>query len=1168
MPFKKEHTKTTKAHDTMLDMMGTALQMSGPDVRNPTAHTDQPFDDNRGRYLVWELCELNFRLELLALDTHLTRSLVSDNADFQLKRQSAILNLFPGESLVPLPSHSVTSSVSFQSTSWKERRIALEAFRKIMLEWEVPLVFEVKGLLDPSGDETSLGVEKALGQLLSPTRFPSLWSPRAMPLDSSSNMQNKEKTCPICGKTFNVRGFKTHETACSRKAEDRRRKIAYERQPRGHLPGRQSRNPSSSLEPDEATISSLIRRKTTRTPTPPIPAASDQPRPDVTYIRTEYHPSSGRDSREDSLEEYQACEEKPKVDLNDSPWHPFKSKIDFELVEFILQSALNGGEIDGLLKNMAQRGGELPSFRNHRELIVLWEKAADLRTQFTKTTFSVPLGKQNYEFDVYHRDLWSWTLDILQDPVLAPYIIWDAQRLFKCKGDGTSERFYTEPWTGNIFWEVQSTLPVNGKPICYIIYADKTRLSSFGTVQGYPVIVRLGNLPAHIRNGQGVGGGRVIGWLPIVPEESQHHDKSYYADFKRAVWHKAFEVILSSIKNRSKIGAWVQSSNPDVAPWYLFPTIMILSADYEEQCVMALTRGVQSKFPCNICLVPEGRLLEMEETYNLRTTPWAQDIFKQAKEISNATDRNEFLKKFGLRFIENVFWSIEHCDVYRALSFDRLHTFNHGLFALHLLKEVIRRIEKLKHSNTFAQQVDEQLSAFPRWKDLYHFAQGFMHVTYTDGLKFEMLSKQLIFIAHNILTKERDPVGYILLRVLRVYMELDMYASFSLHTSSSLQAGRARLPILAALIAEYEKASREEYEKIKQAALAAGKKPPKNLTFKVWDFPKVHTHKHLFDDIEAKGVTLNYNTKPNESMHGTFKESYQRCTNFKDYDKQILQIDQWFNAMSFIRQQIDVQEERLATSAEEKDPDEIDNSRQPETADSQPDYVSAASVHGNRGKGGGRLTFPEVEAKAADNPDFSKFRKRLSQYMMKHFESHPEELPLINGAEVAFEGFALEDRISLYGMLKSYYPSLADWRLATDILRCSPNFNHCPRYDFVLLDTVGGPLFAQLVMVFECTIHEKTFPLMLVRPFDQPTEGYSAQKDQDLGFYRVRTDMKKSEPRLVSIYSVLRGALLIEDHDFSSQDKDVKEYLVVDVVDADMFLRMQSLSYVGKSTVQ
>ncbi|KAK0229273.1 hypothetical protein EDD85DRAFT_776537 [Armillaria nabsnona] len=153
-------------------------------------------------------------------------------------------------------------------------------------------------------------------------------------------------------------------------------------------------------------------------------------------------------------------------------------------------------------------------------------------------------------------------------------------------------------------------------------------------------------------------------------------------------------------------------------------------------------------------------------------------------------------------------------------------------------------------------------------------------------------------------------------------------------------------------------------------------------------------------------------------------------------------------------------------------------------------------------------------------------------------------------------------------MLKSCYPSLADWRLTIDFLRYSPSFNHQPRYDSVLIDTIDGLLFAQLIMVFECTIHEKTFPLMLVRPFDQPTEGHSAQKDQDLGFYRVRTHMKKSEPHLVSIYSVLQGALLIEDSDINPENEDVKEYLVVDVVDADMFLRMQPLSYVGKLAIQ
>ena len=63
----------------------------------------------------------------------------------------------------------------------------------------------------------------------------------------------------------------------------------------------------------------------------------------------------------------------------------------------------------------------------------------------------------------------------------------------------------------------QSLLPSpEGKPIAIILYADKTKLSSFGTEMGYPIVARLGNLPAEIRNGKGVGGGCVVGWLPIV----------------------------------------------------------------------------------------------------------------------------------------------------------------------------------------------------------------------------------------------------------------------------------------------------------------------------------------------------------------------------------------------------------------------------------------------------------------------------------------------------------------------------------------------------------------------------------------------------------------------------------------------------------------------------
>ena len=56
---------------------------------------------------------------------------------------------------------------------------------------------------------------------------------------------------------------------------------------------------------------------------------------------------------------------------------------------------------------------------------------------------------------------------------------------------------------------------------------------------------------------------------------------------------------------------------------------------------------------------------------------------------------------------------------------------------------------------------------------------------------------------------------------------------------------------------------------------------------KNWDFPKNHMFSHLFDDIMNKGVTRNYNTQPNEQMHGSLKDSNDLRINFKNVATQV-----------------------------------------------------------------------------------------------------------------------------------------------------------------------------------------------------------------------------------------------------------------------------------------
>lgn len=45
-------------------------------------------------------------------------------------------------------------------------------------------------------------------------------------------------------------------------------------------------------------------------------------------------------------------------------------------------------------------------------------------------------------------------MDHLTDPDLIRHFEWDPQKIFRYKG-GERTRIYTEPWTGNRFWDIQ-----------------------------------------------------------------------------------------------------------------------------------------------------------------------------------------------------------------------------------------------------------------------------------------------------------------------------------------------------------------------------------------------------------------------------------------------------------------------------------------------------------------------------------------------------------------------------------------------------------------------------------------------------------------------------------------------------------------------------------------
>ncbi|RPD68252.1 hypothetical protein L226DRAFT_527358 [Lentinus tigrinus ALCF2SS1-7] len=317
-------------------------------------------------------------------------------------------------------------------------------------------------------------------------------------------------------------------------------------------------------------------------------------------FKVEYHPQANR------LLEFSCFKDFKKDDpLLPSGGATRTSHIDFEFSEFCAEASLNTKQVDSVLElvqkiaaDPAQLSSKLAS-----DVHVAWENAKSHQPAFEKSIIEVPYRKGTLEFDVHTRSSWQWALALIKDTTLAQHITWHAVKQFKFT-DGEWVRFWDEPNTADYWWDVQSELPAEGYPVAFILYADKTCLLSFGSHKGYPIVAQLANLPSEIHDGEGYGGGQVVGFLPVVEDEDEE-GKLGYTNLKRVVWHKAFWVLLKELAKVYSIGQKTQCG--DNIEHVLYPVILILSADYEEQAMMSLIHGPNGLAPCPICLVPKDQ---------------------------------------------------------------------------------------------------------------------------------------------------------------------------------------------------------------------------------------------------------------------------------------------------------------------------------------------------------------------------------------------------------------------------------------------------------------------------------------------------------------------------------------------------------------------------------
>ncbi|KAJ7058844.1 hypothetical protein C8F01DRAFT_1085338 [Mycena amicta] len=717
---------------------------------------------------------------------------------------------------------------------------------------------------------------------------------------------------------------------------------------------------------------------------------------------------------------------------------------------------------------------------------------------------------------MHAKPLWSWTLDIVQDPHLADYFVWDPERDFVKNTASKYVRFFTEPWTANVWWEIQSNLippSPQKKVLPYILYANKSKLSSFGTQKGYPIIARLGNVVTSLCNSVRWGGGEIVGWLPVsqVEEDSEFHGKPDFVNFKNAVWHESFYKLLESIVSPSKTGEWVHCGHGQQR--CLYPVIFILAADYEEVCVMALIRGLNANYPCPICY--------------LRTGQGSQDVYDRAQEMQTKDEQEALLKDHGLRNVKNVFWNVAYSDPHQALGFDKLHFYSIGLWGDHLFEQAKKHLNiRGSADNT---KVNNQFDLLPHWQDLNHF-DSVTTVSFNDGTKHDDITCMWILASHNVLTSKEDTL---LLRCIRTYQELYMYASKDMHTSETLAEGETKLQEFGDNLQVRDALSTPKIvliftQKYIEAVARTDLK-------KGWIFPKIHLHRHAFRNIEEKGVTKNFGTHYNESMHGSTREIYHRGTNFKDVAAQILNFEHRKMVCERVWAQLDDLDKLRQKDWSNDDEDEDNQSPENSDIEAAGNFTLGSAIQ--------PVTFETLEQAQKRDLAFTRFRLQLSDFLNTFLPAYNHTLP--QGRCVNLQK---SDMISVFNRRKHvFYQSMDDWSDKTNYLRCNPNFHGRARYDCALVKTDGGEIFVRLLYLFRITIGEFTYPLAFVQPMDAP-RGRITGREKDLKLFRIRA---KAAYEFIPVQAIIRGVVLAPVFDKKN------EYMVADLLDQDIFFRLQ-----------
>ncbi|KAF7967343.1 hypothetical protein HWV62_34677 [Athelia sp. TMB] len=295
---------------------------------------------------------------------------------------------------------------------------------------------------------------------------------------------------------------------------------------------------------------------------------------------------------------------------------------------------------------------------------------------------------------------------------------------------------------------------------------------------------------------------------------------------------------------------------------------------------------------------------------------------------------------------------------------------------------------------------------------------------------------------------------------------------------------------------------------------------------KDFDFFKQHATSHAASDIEQRGATQNFSTRPGEGFQQESAQAYEQ-TNRKNTDPQMSRYDQTLEALATIRMTVDAADARESPDANDTVPCQSDS-----TAD-EDQLATDANAHWSLGAPQKLVLISEIKTK-----EFPAFERKLRLFL----------------SDVTSDDTLTHEHIYIkirpYACIYLKYQSMEDWTLARDILRCSPSFHGEKREDCAIINMAEPRLVcARICGLYRCMLPSgEARDVAFVRMFSRTD-------------WRPRTAWKGCDVheesrtyRFVLAQYLVRGAHMIPA--FYGPTKVANErFYFNDLIDYDMFLR-------------